>query len=153
MEQKQNRSSAVPPAEIAALLDFAPVPVRARKDGWTPERQRLYVAALAETGHGGKAAAVVEMTPQSACRLRRRPGAAGFARACEAAWGCARRRWAAARLGPGKGSAFLMAREAETNETYEPSAPAPSRLPDRLRVLAGALALPPVASSPRRPEP
>jgi hypothetical protein len=43
----------------AAALDFTPVPLRSRRDGWTPERQRLYVAALARTGHGGKAAAAV----------------------------------------------------------------------------------------------
>lgn len=75
-----------PPLRIPAhLLTFAPVPLRARRDGWTPERQRRYVLALAATGHGGRAAALVGLSPQSACALSRRPGAEGFSRACAAA--------------------------------------------------------------------
>ncbi|HEV7661853.1 MAG TPA: hypothetical protein VGO55_18590 [Allosphingosinicella sp.] len=78
--------------------DFTPIPVRYRKDGWTPERQYLYVAALARTGHAGKAARAVGMTEQSAAKLRRRPDAASFNAACAAAFLGARRRWAQARL-------------------------------------------------------
>jgi hypothetical protein len=96
MEQKQNRES-LPAA--AAGLAFTPVPIRRRRDGWTPERQRRYVAALGETGHFGKAARAVGMTEQSAARLRRRPGAASFDAACLAAYLAARRRWATARRG------------------------------------------------------
>jgi hypothetical protein len=66
------------------LPEFTPVPLRARRDGWTPERQFAYVVALAAFGHGGRAAHAVEMTEQSACRLRRRPGAAAFNWLCEA---------------------------------------------------------------------
>ena len=66
-------------------LDFEPVPVRHRHDGWTPKKQRLYVEALAETGCASEAAARVGMTEQSANRLRRRPDARGFDIACEAA--------------------------------------------------------------------
>jgi hypothetical protein len=87
-----------PIAALAASLDFAPVVLRYRRDGWTPARQRFYVAALAATGHAGKAARAVGMTEQSAARLRRRPEAAQFAAACAAAFALARRRWAAARL-------------------------------------------------------
>ncbi len=58
------------PAHLLALLAFAPVPRRARRDGWTPERQRRYVLALAATGQGGGAAALVGMGPQSACAAR-----------------------------------------------------------------------------------
>jgi len=76
--------------------DFTPVPLRARRDGWTPERQFAYVAALAEFGHGGRAAEAVGMTEQSACRLRRRPGAAAFNGLCEAAWLQAKQRRARA---------------------------------------------------------
>lgn len=72
--------------------------MRHRKDGWTPERQRLYVAALARTGHAGKAARAVGMTEQGAAKLRRRPDAASFDAACTAAFLAARRRWAQARL-------------------------------------------------------
>jgi hypothetical protein len=66
-------------------LDFTPVATAARSDGWTPDRQRRFIAALAE--HGGVAAAArsVGMTPQTANRLRKRPDAESFARAWDAA--------------------------------------------------------------------
>ena len=86
------------PAPPFAVPEFTPVPLRYRKDGWTPERQRNYVVALAETGHLGKAARAVGMTEQSAGKLRRRPGAASFDAACMAAYLGARRRWTMARL-------------------------------------------------------
>lgn len=82
----------------AAVPDFTPVPLRYRHDGWTPERQRDYVAALARTGHAGKAARAVGMTEQSAAKLRRRPDAASFDAACTAAYLGARRRWRTVRL-------------------------------------------------------
>ncbi|MGZ8337478.1 MAG: hypothetical protein ACXWU1_12525, partial [Allosphingosinicella sp.] len=34
---------------------FDPVPTRVRRDGWTPERQRAFLAALAETLCVGRA--------------------------------------------------------------------------------------------------
>lgn len=61
---------------------FTPVPARSRRDGWTAERQRSFIAALARTGRVGKAAAAAGMSRESAYRLRRREGAQGFA----AAW-------------------------------------------------------------------
>ncbi|MCM8732095.1 hypothetical protein ACFO8O_14105 [Hephaestia sp. GCM10023244] len=67
-------------------FDFAPVPsASSRRDGWTPARQRAFIASLA--CHGGVAAAAraVGMTPQSANRLRKRTGADGFVRAWDAA--------------------------------------------------------------------
>ncbi len=67
---------------------FEPVPVRPRVDGWTPERQRAFIEHLAETLCVDAAAALVGMTGDSARRLRRRPGAEGFA----AAWDAALRR-------------------------------------------------------------
>jgi hypothetical protein len=74
----------------SALADdqfvFAPVPTASsRHDGWTPERQRAFIAALAE--HGGVAAAArsMGMTPQGARKLRLRPQAEGFARAWDLA--------------------------------------------------------------------
>jgi hypothetical protein len=98
MKQAANPASPGGGAAIAALLEFDPVPVRRRRDGWTRERQRRYVLALFETGHKGKAARAVGMTEQSAARLRRRQDAAAFARACATAYLAARRRWALARF-------------------------------------------------------
>jgi hypothetical protein len=68
------------------LLDFTPVPrKKPRHDGWTPERQRAFIAALADTGCVTIAARMVNMSPESAYYLRRQPGAEAFRRAWEAA--------------------------------------------------------------------
>lgn len=64
---------------------FTPVPVRARRDGWTPARQIAFVAALAELRCVVAAARRVEMSWQTAYRLRARPDAQGFAAAWDAA--------------------------------------------------------------------
>lgn len=62
------------------LPAFTPVPLaRSRHDGWTPERQRGFIAALAETGLVARAAQSVGMGARSAYVLRRRPGAESFA--------------------------------------------------------------------------
>jgi NAD-dependent oxidoreductase involved in siderophore biosynthesis len=58
------------------------VPCRARRDGWTAERQRTFIAALARTGRVGRSALEAGMSRESAYRLRRRKGAESFA----AAW-------------------------------------------------------------------
>ncbi len=73
------------PAGHTGVIPFEPVPVRARHDGWTPEKQREFVEALADTGVVREAAARVGMTEQSAWRLRRRPDARAFDLVCEAA--------------------------------------------------------------------
>lgn len=75
-----------------AVPAFAPVEVNPRIDGWTPERQRDFVEALADTGVVRDAAARVGMSEQSFARLRRRPGSAPFVAACEAAITIATRR-------------------------------------------------------------
>lgn len=75
----------IPDPLDADPLVFSPVPTTARHDGWSPERQRGFIAALAE--HGGVAAAArsVGMTPQGARKLRTRPQAESFARAWDLA--------------------------------------------------------------------
>lgn len=65
--------------------EWRPVARRPRSDGWTPEVQRSFIEALADTGLVSKACEAVDMSVQSAYRLRRAPGAEGFARAWEAA--------------------------------------------------------------------
>ncbi len=67
------------------LPDFTPVPRKYRHDGWTPERQRAFIAALADTGSVSRAAAMVNMAQTNCYTLRRAPGAEGFRRAWEAA--------------------------------------------------------------------
>ena len=59
----------------ARVPPFLPVPLRARADGWTGERQARFVGKLAETGCVSAAARAVGMSRLSAYRLRARPGA------------------------------------------------------------------------------
>jgi hypothetical protein len=61
---------------------FTPVPLRYRADGWTPERQAVFLGALVETRCVSAAARAVGMGRESAYRLREKPGSESFA----AAW-------------------------------------------------------------------
>ena len=59
--RKDPAATRVPPAEMAAaglaLPAFEPVPRKTRRhDGWTPERQKAFIAALADTGSVKRAA-------------------------------------------------------------------------------------------------
>ena len=65
-------------APAAPAVPFQPAPVRRRVDGWTADRQRDFIAALAETGCVSEACAEVGITPRSAYRLREHPKAAAF---------------------------------------------------------------------------
>jgi hypothetical protein len=67
------------------LTDFAPVPRKYRFDGWTPERQKGFIEALAETGCVSRAAAMVNMAQANCYTLRRAAGAEAFRRAWDAA--------------------------------------------------------------------
>ena len=62
-----------------------PVALRARHDGWTPDRQRRFLDALAALGSITGAAAVVGMSVRSAYKLRGHPAAAAFRAAWDAA--------------------------------------------------------------------
>ena len=66
---------------------FHPVPLMTRRDGWTPQRQAAFIGYLAETRSVAEAAKRVSMGRESAYRLRKKPGAAGFAAAWDAALG------------------------------------------------------------------
>jgi hypothetical protein len=68
-----------------AELDFDPASTRHRHDGITPEKQREYVEALADTGIARYAAARIGVSPQAINRLRRKPEAKSFDLACAAA--------------------------------------------------------------------
>jgi hypothetical protein len=98
------RSDAAPPAAPPAeperdahghdpdAYDWYPVLRKARPDGWTPDAQRAFIEALADTGSVMQAAQAVGMTRSSAYKLRRSPGAEGFAAAWSAAIGAASQR-------------------------------------------------------------
>ncbi|HEY6964723.1 MAG TPA: hypothetical protein VI407_05855 [Erythrobacter sp.] len=59
-------------------LSFNLVQLRARTDGWTPERQIGFIRALAASGCVRDAAQSVGMSAESAYRLARRSEAQGF---------------------------------------------------------------------------
>lgn len=68
-----------------ADFQWIPVPRQRRVDGWTPQAQRRFIEALADTGSVTEAARTVAMSVTSCYRLRREPGAEGFAAAWESA--------------------------------------------------------------------
>jgi hypothetical protein len=92
-------TSALPPLLAARLahvppgaLDFDPVPLRSRRDGWSAPLQRAFVLALAAgLGVSGAARAVGKSRP-TAYRLRLAPGAASLAAAWDRAIAFARLR-------------------------------------------------------------
>lgn len=93
------RDSLPPPPEPEDPFPFDPVPSASnRRDGWTPERQRVFIAALAKIGLVSAAAKAAGMSRKSAYALLERAGPDGsFARA-----------WAAA-MAHGKGEAGMTA--------------------------------------------
>lgn len=74
-------------------LHFTPVPTAStRHDGWTPERQRRFITALAAMGVVAAAARAVGKSATAAYKLRDRPHAADFAGAWDTAVAMARDR-------------------------------------------------------------
>jgi hypothetical protein len=71
--------------EPKPIIPFEPVPLRARRDGWTVEKQCAFIEALAETGVVEEACRRVGMSRTSADNLRGRPCGVHFRRAWEAA--------------------------------------------------------------------
>lgn len=76
------------------LADYTPVTLqRTRHDGWTAERQRVFLTALAESGCISVACQEAGITARSAYRLRHHPSGQPFAEAWDQAL-----RFATARL-------------------------------------------------------
>ncbi|MFC3579386.1 hypothetical protein [Sphingomonas hylomeconis] len=73
------------PADPIDLSSYAPVALQPRRDGWTAERQRTFLTALAETGSISLASSEAGISARSAYRLRARPEGAAFAAAWEQA--------------------------------------------------------------------
>jgi len=74
-----------PETPLTLLTEFAPVPVRERRDGWQEQVQRTFIAALADCGSVEAACRYVGRSPASAYRLRRHPEGGEFARAWQLA--------------------------------------------------------------------
>jgi hypothetical protein len=67
------------------FLRFRPVPLRARHDGWTHERQFRFILFLARGYGPSEAARLLGKSRQTAYDLRKKPGAESFAAAWDAA--------------------------------------------------------------------
>lgn len=69
------------------LADYEWVPVlrKRRADGWSPQKQRAFIEALADGGSVTRAARAVGMSRDACYKLRRSPGAENFDRAWSAA--------------------------------------------------------------------
>ncbi|OBV12409.1 hypothetical protein [Erythrobacter dokdonensis] len=86
MTRKKDPRTTRLPVPAGQLPSFTPVPRKcARHDGWTPERQRAFIEALADTGSVEAACKAVDMAQRGVYALRREPGAGGFRAAWEAA--------------------------------------------------------------------
>lgn len=75
-------------SEYKPLIPFTPVPVRARHDGWTAERQLAFVEKLADCGSITAACKHVGMSRESVRQLRRHRYGRAFRDACDAALDC-----------------------------------------------------------------
>lgn len=83
MTRKSDPRTARLPVPAGEITDFSPVPRRnERHDGWTEERQRAFIEALADTGSVAAACKAVDMSTVGAYHLRRQKGAESF----RAAW-------------------------------------------------------------------
>jgi hypothetical protein len=73
-------------SHLGDLLEFEPVPRKTKRvDGWSPEKQRAYVAALAATGSRRRAAHALGMAPYGVVNLLQCEGSDSFRAACEKA--------------------------------------------------------------------
>ena len=75
----QNRAP-VARADRPALPEFAPVPGKYRHDGWTPERQKALIEALADTGSVSHAARRVDVAQAARSTRGRVAGMQAFGR-------------------------------------------------------------------------
>lgn len=78
-------NSGDPPARSLDDYDWVPVFRKPRADGWSAETQRKFIEVLADTGSVMQAAMAVGKAKANCYKLRRSPGAEGFA----AAWAAA----------------------------------------------------------------
>ncbi len=84
-----NQSSPIvrPHRRLPRVPPFRPVPLHARHDGWTVDRQARFLGWLAETGSVTAACTRVRMSRNSAYKLRTKPEAESFVAAWDAALG------------------------------------------------------------------
>ena len=86
--------------DTLSFLRFAPVPLKIRHDGWSPDLQLRFIVALARGATPAEAARRVGKSRQTAYALRKRKGAEEFAAAWDAALHFAREARMAAASAP-----------------------------------------------------
>lgn len=79
----------MPKSHTPDTLAFTPATLRERHNGWSAERQRDFIEALADSGCVAQASRVVGVSTKSAYRLRRHPKGKDFAFAWDQALRCA----------------------------------------------------------------
>lgn len=72
-------------SHLGDLLDFKPVPVRPRANGWDPDAQRAFVALLSSTGSKRRAALAIGRNAFGMEQLLKRPDAGSLRTAIEQA--------------------------------------------------------------------
>ena len=78
-------------SHLGDLLDFAPVPrKKERVDGWSPEKQRAFIAALSATGSKRRAAMSIGMAPFGVDQMLKAEGNESFKAAYERAMAIAK---------------------------------------------------------------
>ena len=98
-------------SHLGDLLEFEPVPRKTqRADGWTPERQRAFIAALSATGSKRQAAIAIGMAAYGVDQLLKAEGNEGFRAAFDRAMAIAQ---ANGSLRIAKGVADAAARNAQ----------------------------------------
>jgi len=103
--------------EIAALLDFEPVPMRKKVNGWDPDAQRAFVALLAMTGSKLRAARAIGRKPAGIDHILTKPEAAGFGAAIDGAMALAAKR-----------NGMAIARGVAAAQKAEPTVQAPGQV-------------------------
>lgn len=72
-------------SNLGRLLDFEPVPVHPRVNGWSPDAQRAFVAALSATGSKRRAATSIGRNAYGIDQLLKRPDSASLKAAIDCA--------------------------------------------------------------------
>jgi hypothetical protein len=141
-------AGAAPFADLADLLAFTPVPRRPHANGWSPEMQRGFIAALVATGSPARAARAIGKHAFGAEQLRRARGGQSFAAAWDAALELARERELAALR---EGLTELAAeQEDERHRRRSAILPAAERRPEAASAAASAAAPDPLDARARR---
>lgn len=116
-------------AAMNGSLAFTPVPVRARYEGWTPDRQRAFIGHLATRGLVKPAArSIPRWNARSTVRRCRSSIAAGrWGSAGASTTGCWWRRCASTRLPPRAPTARIVRRRRDAHPRKRRDLPCPSR--------------------------